>query len=397
MDISNLLAWRYLSGVNSKRALSTIALISFLSITIGAASLTLVTSIMNGFESVTKQKIQNISPQLISTTDIKDYKKLFNFDGIEFATPQSTENILISSENDSKIKFSDSAILKGVDPKGEALTTDLFSKFTNLIGPLELLNKEYVLVGKELAINKDIFPGDCIELCIPITTKKEKVSIKKLSVTVLGLIDTGINEYDNNLVVCSIETLQKLSDNFKTQIGLKIKDGYDLNKIQKTLAANGYYFDSWQDLYPALSSALKLEKYATFIVLALILLVATINLIALIFMIITQKKRDIAILKAMGLPLKKIRKIFIIFGYILVTSATSMGLFIAWLAGLAIERYPFIELPDVYYTTTLPIKMTLPIFASVFILTFLFGTIAIAAALQELKTLNPIRTLKFEI
>lgn len=394
MDISHLLAWKYLCGINTKSSISAIALISFLSITIGTASLTLVTSIMNGFESVTKQKIQNISPQLISSEDIPNYKKLLEVEGVECITPQAIENILISKDSEQELNFSDYALLKGVDPDCEPFVTDLFSKFIGLIGSVALLKEDYVLVGKDLASAKDIFPGDYIDLCIPFTTKNQKIKLKKHSVQVLGLIDTGINEYDANLIVSSINILKKLTSNFKTQVGLKPKGGYDIKTLQKNLKQLGYHFNSWQDLYPALFSALKLEKYATFIVLALILLVATINLIALMFMITTQKRRDIAILKAMGLSIKKIRKVFIIFGSLLVISSAILGLLIAWLLGLIIERYPFIELPDVYYTSTLPIKMTIPIFLSVFVMTIVFGLTAIFVSLRDL---NVIDTLKFEI
>ena len=396
MNMPSLIAKRYILRLGYKGSVSKVALISFISIALGTASLTLVTSIMNGFEVVTKQKIQNINPHLISSGTIKNLNKLLKHQAIEAAAPIATENILICSNNNEQASFSDYAILKGVDIKLEPLTTQLFSKFNNLIGPIDLLEKDYVLIGKELSNDKAIFPGDKISLCIP-TTKNKKLNLKKIEVTVLGLIDTGINEYDSNLIISSMQTLRKLSNNYKEQIGLKIKDGYNLTAIQKDLKLSGYTFFSWQDLYPALFSALKLEKYATFIVLALILLIATINLIALIFMLITQKKRDIAILKAMGMPLKLIKKIFILFGSIIVVSASLVGLTIAFFAGIFIKNYAFIELPDVYYVSTLPIKMTPTIFLIIFSLTLFLGLLAILLALRELKNLNSAHTLKCEI
>lgn len=396
MNLSNLLAWKYLWNINSKGSLSTVAIISFLSIALSTASLALVTSIMNGFEVTTKQKIQGINPELISAGKICDKEKIHSVEGVEHVAIQANENVLICEANQT-LEFADYALIKGIDIPNEQLVTKLVDKFTNLIGPIDLLEKEYVLIGKNLAECKCILPGNKIELCVPQVTKKQKLNLDKISVTVLGLIDTGISDYDDNLIICSLETLKKLYKNPKISYGLKVKSGYDFKVVQTKLKDIGCSFKSWQDLYPALFSALELEKYATFAVLALILLIATVNIIALIFMVITQKKRDIAILKAMGFPTQNIKKIFIIFGGILITTSTTIGLGLAWLAGTLLERYPFIKLPDVYYTTTLPIKMSFQIFIAVFCLAIFLGFCAIAVSLKELKNLNAIKTLKFEI
>ena len=113
-----------------------------------------------------------------------------------------------------------------------------------------------------------------------------------------------------------------------------------------------------------------------FFILALISLVASMNMISLLFMQIQQKRRDIAIFKAMGMSDNCIRSIFLHLGIGITLSASAIGLGIAALAGYLLEKYPFIELPDVYYVSYLPARMEPEIFFVVFIATMLLGFLA---------------------
>jgi lipoprotein-releasing system permease protein len=153
---------------------------------------------------------------------------------------------------------------------------------------------------------------------------------------------------------------------------------------------------SWKDLYPALVSSLKLEKYVMFFILALITLVASMNMISLLFMQIQQKRRDIAILKVMGLSTNKISNIFLQLGLTITLLASSCGLGLAFFVGSLLERYPCIELPDVYYVSHLPARIDAEIFIVVFVVTMLIGFCATWFPARRAQNINVAQVLRHE-
>ena len=107
-----------------------------------------------------------------------------------------------------------------------------------------------------------------------------------------------------------------------------------------------------------LFSALKLEKIVMFIILTLIILVAAFNIVGTLIMVVIEKTRDIAILKSMGATRRSIMKIFMIEGLVIGLVGTLLGLLGGYLLCKLLATYQFIELPrDVYYISTLPVKM----------------------------------------
>ncbi|HJM69160.1 MAG TPA: FtsX-like permease family protein, partial [Candidatus Babeliales bacterium] len=182
-----------------------------------------------------------------------------------------------------------------------------------------------------------------------------------------------------------------------TEIGLTLNSNTSEEKLAYDLSfRTGFDVLSWKQLYPALVSALYLEKYVMFFLLALVTLVASMNVISLMFMQIIRKQRDIALLQALGLEPKQLARIFYTMGFLLTTIASLVGLSLAYIVGILLDRYPFIKLPDVYYVTQLPIHLSLTVFASIFVLTLVFSFIALAIPIRTLKKINISNTLRFE-
>jgi len=129
-----------------------------------------------------------------------------------------------------------------------------------------------------------------------------------------------------------------------------------------------------------------LEKYVMFFILALIVLVASMSMISVLFMQMLSKRKDTAILQAMGMSLATIKRIFTIIGMTITTAATATGIMCAALAGYYLDKYPFIELPDVYYVTHLPVRMDPELFVLVFVCTLLLGFIATRIAIRTNKS-----------
>ena len=133
-----------------------------------------------------------------------------------------------------------------------------------------------------------------------------------------------------------------------------------------------------------------------FFILALVTLIASMNIISLIYMLIMEKQSDIAILKSMGFNNKELKIIFLIIGTTISITSGTFGLLAAYICGLILDRYPFIELPDAYYVSQLPIKMDLSIFIQVFITVILIGIIATLIPTRKIFSINVSKTLKTE-
>jgi ABC-type lipoprotein release transport system permease subunit len=156
-------------------------------------------------------------------------------------------------------------------------------------------------------------------------------------------------------------------------------------RIENRIGIDTY---AWHTRYPALVAALALEKYAMFWILALITLVASANIIALLFMLITQKRADIALLLSLGMKPSHIRAIFIIIGSLLAHGACSMGIGLACIASFCINHYRLIALPDSYYVSHVPAHLTLAIPLSVLGVECIITCIALFFATRSLSTLS---------
>jgi len=120
------------------------------------------------------------------------------------------------------------------------------------------------------------------------------------------------------------------------------------------------------------------------------------SIISLLFMQIIQKRPDIAILKAMGMSDQTVSHIFLLIGMVITSVSSLSGLTCAWLVSWLLARYPFIELPDVYYVSHLPVKMEWHILLVVFVVVFVLGFIATWVPARRTRNINIANVLRFE-
>jgi len=151
---------------------------------------------------------------------------------------------------------------------------------------------------------------------------------------------------------------------------------------------------TWQELYAPIMSALKLEKYTGLAIAILIILIACMTLIALLFMLITKHTSNIAILTILGLVNTQIKKLFILISLIITSIACIIGMLLAGIFGLVIKNYKFIELPEAYMLSNLPIALSPNIFCFVLISTIIISLIATQIPLNLINKLNLAHLLK---
>lgn len=401
------IAWRYLRYTSKEKSISVMAKVSCIGIMIGSFALALVLAIMAGFEKETYKKMQGIHASLIMQAPYKQklaFKQIEpilhqEFPEIISASPTDIQHVMIHDPKTDEI--GSIVALKGIDPLKETATTILASKLENQSDTLDkLVHDDSVIIGCHLARQLNVTTGDFVHIYHPAQKQRSRgtVCLEQSRVRINGIFKTGIEEYDANVMIGNLTLLHELfPDSDVTSIGLNIKPNVDekllIQKLKNRFKLSVF---SWKDMYPALVSALKLEKYASFFVLALIVLVASMTIISLLFMQITQKRSDIAILRALGASTMMIRNIFLAMGMFIALISTIAGLVLAYGASLLLQKYPFIELPDVYMVSHLPISIEWHLFALVACVVLLVSFCATLFAVGTIKRLPIADILRFE-
>jgi len=404
------LAQRMLFTHAYHNSISTMTIICFMGIFIGSFSLALITAIMNGFEVAIHEKMQGIHSHIIiqsygNDIDLDVLASIVKkeFPEIAALSPTASHHILVHTDSSSE-ETPTVALIKGIDPEAEQLTSAIARKVFRTIADTtefsQLFTDNHIIVGKQLARNNQITVGDHVEILFIREGKVhgKKVTFDSQPAVISGIFDTGIDEFDSNIVYCSLSFLEKIYPNIIIeQINVALMPHTNEHAvIQKLRDRLGLDVYSWKDLYPSLVASLKLEKYVSFFILALILLVASMNILSLLFMHITHKRPIIALLQAIGMPIHSINTLFFIIGITISSAASICGLATAVFTSFMLQKYPFITLPDAYYVTRLPVAMNWYIISAVFCIVMIFSICAVWLPIQRIRSINISRVLRFE-
>lgn len=391
------ISYRYLASANQNTTIRTMLRITFASIFIVTFALALIMSIMEGFEIATYTKMQSIYPQLIIDADNQelDYnaiQTLLNHpdNNIAYHAPQQMMQALCNS-----IEFDiipTIVCLNGIVPELEKKVTYLEKMIlpNNLLHNLtDLCRENQVIIGKALALQMHASVGS--QLKIISSPDFDLTQIKKFhenTVIVAGIFSTGIDDFDGTRIYCSTEFFTTLFPDYGIrQIYAQAIPGTNEDDVIKKLTDKlGLHVYSWKQMYSSLVSAMQLEKYALYCILLLIMLIASCNIISLLFMHITQKQRDIALLLTLGLTVRQVKTIFLTSSMTIATIASISGLCMAWITGLFLSHYKWIKLSEnVYYVDHLPIIIEPLLFLFIF---FVVLTISFFASLIPLSKIK---------
>lgn len=321
MRLPFFIALRYLKS--RKKGLSFGTVISISGIALGVMALIVVISVVSGFHEDLQKKILSTQAHAVLLSysgGISDYKTMMDFlskkNEIQACSPFIMGQVLISSG-----KRAHGVYLRGIIPEYDRKTTEIFKyikyKYENYT---EL---PWIIIGKELANMLGVLPGDTITVISPMGTMGPLGIIPKVKkFIVTGIFEIGMFEYDMNLVITDLKIAQDFFEygNKVTGIQLRLKDVYKANFISQAITKEldgEFYVKDWMQMNKNLFSALKLEKFAMFIILILIVLVASFNIISMLMVNVTEKQRDIAILKSMGATDRLIKLIFMCQGLII--------------------------------------------------------------------------------
>jgi len=391
-----MISWRYLVTKRKEKFISLISIISILGVAIGVMALIIVIAVMTGFDQDLHEKIVGNYSHITVT----------GFRGIDNAELGSITKKIASNKHvkslspyiqgQALVKELDKYFavgLRGIDPIQEVKVTKIKQYLTS--GNIDSLGKDTVIIGKELAIYLGLSLNSNLALTSP--------AGKLYNLKVVGIFASGMYDYDMNLVFTNIKTAQDIFGIGSQVGGVAIKlDNPDLaSSVRKDLSASlgfNYNLKTWEEANQNFFAALKLEKLTMFIILTLIILVASFNIISTLIVMVVDKTKDVGILRALGMTSAGIRRIFTYQGIII----GGLGVILGSLGGIVLcallKKYQFIKLPqDIYYIDRLPVAIEfwpdiVLIITSAMIIV-LIATIYPAIRAAQLK---PVEALRYE-
>lgn len=413
MSYEFFIARRYLKAKRKTGFISLITYFSIIGVTIGVAALIIVLSVMNGFEKEVRSRIIGFDAHIRIRTfhdqGISDWqdvlKKVSSLDHVVGASPYILGKALIKSG-----KNVDGLFIKGTDEDRIKTVSDLGKNMVygtlNLRmvpGPEGAKPLPGIVLGRSLSDRLEaLVIGDKITVISPSMTTSvfSPPSVKQFRLA--GIFESGMFEYDDSYGYISIKSAQQLFQlgNKVSGIEIKLDDMYQASHVAKKIdqmLGYPFYTLTWFDMHKTLFSWMQIEKWAMFIVLSLIIMVAAFNIISSLIMLVMEKTREIGILKSMGATSQSIMRIFVYEGLVVGVIGTILGSAIGYGLCWAQETYRFFSLPpDVYFINKLPIYMKPTDFIMIGAAAILLSFLATLYPSKRASKLDPVQAIRYE-
>ncbi len=370
------LARRYLRSRRGARTASLNTVISTGGVAVGVTALIVVLGVMNGLRNDLRSRILVANPHLRVLTygaglRVDDWRQTLQIirrePGVIAAAPEVISQAGITAGQD----YGEGVNLLGFDPDtGRMAVTSLPKSITK--GDLSFKATKPnvdggILLGTRLAGRLSVYVGDVVTL-VPVTEAKVNpalgVAVPKFwKFEVTGLFDTGMFQYDNQFIVMSLATAQRFTSlgDAVSGIGVRVADPDLAPVIGESLEKRlGYPYRAldWQTQNANLFSALQLEKLAMGLIIFFIMVVAAFNIVGTLTMVVTDKTKEIGILRAMGLTSRAVARVFLIQGAVIGIVGTGLGLMFGLIVAYVVDKSGWIRInPAVYFIDHLPVHV----------------------------------------
>lgn len=403
------IAGRYLLSKRKVQFITVITLISVIGLSVGVTALIVMLSVFNGFNKFQLDTLTGFDPHIRVEADtgstVTDYASLISKISAESnpteIAPYTMNKGVISTKKNNIVAF-----VKGVDDKKISGLSDVKDKVN--LGTFEFRdNDEFggIVLGNSLAAKLEARVLDTITVMSTVGMEKALTQIitpRTQKFIVRGIFDANNRDYDKLYSFISIPKSQSLYDlkNAVNGVELRISDIDNSEETKQKLSAvlgKGYRINSWYDLHEELYSVMKVERWTAFIVLSLIIAVASFSIVGSLTMTVIEKKRDIGILKAMGTKNSGILKIFMFEGILIGIYGTVLGSILGLGVCLAQIKFKFYPLDSMVYSIdALPVDIRYTDFIYVGLCALLISFAASLYPAFKAARQEPIKAIRWE-
>jgi lipoprotein-releasing system permease protein len=404
---------RYTRASRRNHFVSFISLISMLGIALGVAALIVVLSVMNGFQKELRARILGVvshvqitgpSGQLAGWPKIAD--AALEDPRVVAAAPFVNAQAMLSSGPEAR-----GALVQGIDPAREEKVADIGAHM--VAGGLDELEPGAfrIALGAELARALGVARGDKVMLMMPRGPLTQGGALPALrQVTVSGVFNLGMFEYDSTLALLNLRDAQQLYglDDRVSGVRLRLVDLLQSRNVAQDLAGRvdaRLYITDWTRSHANFFRAVQSQKTMMFIILLLIVAVAAFNIVATLVMIVTDKQADIAVLRTLGASPGGIMKIFVVQGAFIGILGTLIGVLGGILLALnvrvvlpAAEKLLGVRVldPSVYYISELPSDLQRADVIAIALVSLALSLLATLYPSWRASRLNPADALRYE-
>jgi lipoprotein-releasing system permease protein len=370
---------RYVRARSHKFFVSFITWASVVGVCVGVAALIVILSVMNGFEGELRDRLLSLSAQVRvlaaagtdsggggSVPSPADWEKAAQLartvPGVVAVTPYA-ELQALAVRNPEMLPV----LLRGIEPQAAATVTELGQSITQ--GRLTDLTpgSSHLIVGELIAERLGLSPGDALTLLVPTMGADGTPQAKLREFTVAGVFEAGLPEHDSSLVFASLADVRALAPEGGEQgLRVRVADVLAAPAIAARLRAvlpRSYEVRDWTQDNADYFRAIRIEKTMMSLILLLIVAVAAFNIVAMLVMVVTDKRTDIAIVRTFGAAPRRVMGIFITQGLVIGWLGVALGVVLGLALAFNVETIvPFLERTfrfqimdaEVYYSTAIP-------------------------------------------
>ena len=408
MPFEWFVAKRYLRSPNRPVVLRLVTGFSVLGVTAGVATLVVALAMNTGFRETLQDRLLGVTAHISLTRPgaggIHNYEelatKLAKIPGVRSATPAIYETVLMTFGGESR-----GVVTKGIDPAREEAADEALHKLA--AGKLDFQPDadgiDALLVGKQLAEEWKVTPGDYVTLTSPqgrLTPFGLLPRTRRFRVA--GIFDSGFYDYDANWCFLRMDAAQALagaSDEVNV-LEFRLQNPEDAPTVAQEIekeAGIGFAASTWMEAQRALFRALRLEKLVTAIFIGLITLVAGLNILVVLSMTVTDRAKDIAVLRSLGARSSQIRNLFLWQGLAIGATGPILGLLLGYSFTLIAGRYRLIPLdPQVYAVPYVPFHPSAMDGVWISVVAMGISVLATLIPARAATRLLPVEILRFE-
>ncbi len=409
---------RYVRSRRRRGLASFMSVVSALGIGLGVAALIVILSVMNGFEAELRSRLLRMTEHASVTAadggPLEAWQplaeRLAAVPGVTGVSPLVTLEGMIANRANLR-----PAALRGVLPQDPVTADELRDLVVD--GSLDALEPGRILLGRILALNLGVAVGDRVTLLVPAfdgagsaTDGPWRVRLEREGVLVAGIFEAGIQDHDSSLALLHIEQASALEGlgGAPESLGIRLDDPLAVGTLAERAGIReepSLAYEDWTETHRTYFRAIRIEKTMMTVILLFIVGVAAFNIVASLMMVVTDKRKDIAILRTYGLEPGRVARIFVVQGAAIGVAGTLLGvvlgLVLAFNVGTIVPwletTFDFQIMPgDVYYVTDIPSEVHL---ADVILVPALALAIALAATIypsRRAAAVAPAIALRYE-